>query len=64
MFNINEGDSVLSSVQPKYIGIITDIQLDMIARKQYKVHWADGQIAWLDHNTTVRFRENYINARR
>lgn len=54
---IREGDSVLSN---KNVGIITNIQLDMIARKQYKVHWANGQVGWLDHNTTSQFREYYL----
>jgi hypothetical protein len=57
MFDIREGDSILSN---KNVGIITNIQLDMIARKQYKVHWANGQVGWLDHNTTSQFRENYL----
>jgi hypothetical protein len=54
---IREGDSILGN---KNVGIITNIQLDMIARKQYKVHWANGQVGWLDHNTTSQFRENYL----
>ena len=57
MSNIREGDSILSN---KNVGIITNIQLDMIARTQYKVHWANGQVGWLDHNTTSQFRENYL----
>ena len=63
MSNINEGDSVLFT-NPKdgnvFIGIVTSVQDDMIARKQYKVHWANGQVGWLDHNTTSQFRENYL----
>jgi|Wag4MinimDraft_6_1082665.scaffolds.fasta_scaffold80508_2 hypothetical protein len=66
MFDIREGDSLLGySIATKdyIVGIVTDIKLDAIARKQYNVHWADAQVGWLDHNTAVRLREKYLDFR-
>ncbi len=63
MSDIREGDSLLGySITTKdyIVGIVTDIKLDSIARKQYNVHWADAQVGWLDHNTAVRLREKYL----
>ncbi len=63
MFDIREGDSVMcySTIADSWVvGIVTDIKLDNIARKQYNVHWADAHVSWLDHNTVVRMREKYL----
>ena len=63
MSDIREGDSLLGyclDTKNYIVGIVTDIKLDPIARKQYNVHWADSHVEWLDHNTTVRLREKYL----
>lgn len=58
MSDIREGDSLLDSND--MVGIVTQIKLDTIARKQYNVHWADAKVSWLDYNTAVRLRERYL----
>lgn len=58
MSDIREGDSMLA--YNDVVGIVTQIKLDTISRKQYHIHWANSQVSWVDYNTAVNMRERYV----